>query len=374
MSLWLSVYLDLIRVAAALVVFFDHVGQGNAASGLTSHAYEFAQDAVLVFFVLSGFVIGHSVDTSHDDLRKFVIKRVARIYSVAVPALFLTIGLDAIRQSWHAGASAFLFNLFNRHVAVEIISGLLFTTEFWSWHFEIGSNGAYWSLGYEIWYYAAFAALYFGRRIWGIILASGLMLMTGPQVALFFLIWLIGLGSYYASAKIHIGKIQAIVLILFSSSAALLLAISARRMMSIYGAFGLSDVNVKSYVFYGLLATLFSVNIIAIAEIGKYLTPLPLGLVKFVRHLGNQTFPLYLMHMPVLAFITPLLPWKSTSWQTQVTVSILIPGLIFPVGYFLEHRKARWRQLVERFAEWLGWLSQTNITPTDSTEQQQPSK
>ena len=47
--------------------------------------------AVGVFFVLSGFVIGYAVHEREKDARSYFVGRAARVYSVAVPALVLTL-------------------------------------------------------------------------------------------------------------------------------------------------------------------------------------------------------------------------------------------------------------------------------------------
>ena len=63
-----------------------------------------------------------------------------------------------------------------------------------------GSNGPLWSLSYEFWYYIIFPALILATAAWaGIrsrILYAGLALLllwfVGPQIRLYFLIWLAG--------------------------------------------------------------------------------------------------------------------------------------------------------------------------------------
>jgi peptidoglycan/LPS O-acetylase OafA/YrhL len=52
-----------------------------------------------VFFVLSGFVIAFVTTERESDGRSFAIARLARVYSVALPALVVTFVLDAIGRS-----------------------------------------------------------------------------------------------------------------------------------------------------------------------------------------------------------------------------------------------------------------------------------
>ena len=99
-----SVYLDLVRVIACLIVFGHHMslnfgcyeptGNGCKARGwlIPFHA---GHSAVVIFFVLSGYVITYVASERETTLRDYALSRCARIYSVAVPALLLTIVLDA---------------------------------------------------------------------------------------------------------------------------------------------------------------------------------------------------------------------------------------------------------------------------------------
>ena len=114
--------------------------------------------AVDVFFVLSGFVIAHVCATREHDLRDYVISRTARIYSVAIPALILTAIVDAIGIRENAATYQGPFQAFSPGL---IIRSVFFIGEQWNAHRFPGSNGPYWSLGFEVWYYATFGAFLF---------------------------------------------------------------------------------------------------------------------------------------------------------------------------------------------------------------------
>ena len=51
-------------------------------------------DAVMVFFVLSGFVIAYVANSKEKTIESYFISRFARLYSVVLPALILTIIFD----------------------------------------------------------------------------------------------------------------------------------------------------------------------------------------------------------------------------------------------------------------------------------------
>ena len=91
----LSVWLDLARLAAALVVVLHHVWPVL----VPHHRLPWpGHHAVVVFFVLSGFVIAFVTDRRETTLRIYAQRRAARILSVAIPALMLgLIGTPLVR-------------------------------------------------------------------------------------------------------------------------------------------------------------------------------------------------------------------------------------------------------------------------------------
>jgi peptidoglycan/LPS O-acetylase OafA/YrhL len=89
----LSLYLDALRFGAALAVFVSHYATGRISGGLFWR-FDGGRTAVLVFFVLSGFVIAWVSDTRERTLEEYGLSRVARLYSVMIPVFVLTAVLD----------------------------------------------------------------------------------------------------------------------------------------------------------------------------------------------------------------------------------------------------------------------------------------
>ena len=96
-----SLYLDLARFIAALVVFGGHVSGQRLTGGLFWQFGLYMSHAVTVFFVLSGFVIRFATDQRETTAHAYGISRAARIYSVALPALAATFILDSIGHHIH---------------------------------------------------------------------------------------------------------------------------------------------------------------------------------------------------------------------------------------------------------------------------------
>jgi peptidoglycan/LPS O-acetylase OafA/YrhL len=95
-----SLYLDFARISAAVLVLLHRVFQ---LPFYESSLHFPGPAAVVIFFVISGFVIAYASD-GLADWREYAVARLARIYSVALPALLLTGALYAMGQLiWPAG-------------------------------------------------------------------------------------------------------------------------------------------------------------------------------------------------------------------------------------------------------------------------------
>src|SRR5690348_3723362 len=104
-----SGWLDLFRGLAALAVLYGHsrplfftsLSPGQSPHLLTRALYVlsgFGHQAVMVFFVLSGFLVGGTVIRTARDgrwsWRRYATQRGTRLYIVLIPALLLTLCWD----------------------------------------------------------------------------------------------------------------------------------------------------------------------------------------------------------------------------------------------------------------------------------------
>ena len=160
---------DAIRLAAAMFVVFSHsfeitggIGAFEPLMALTGGQASFGRAAVLIFFVLSGFLITKSW-LSDPQLRAFGLKRGLRI----LPALF------AVVLFWAFLAGPLLSNLsFGEYISSgetwSYLANLAFYTKFSSLPgvfatapIEAVVNGPLWTLKFEVLCYAAIAGLGF---------------------------------------------------------------------------------------------------------------------------------------------------------------------------------------------------------------------
>ena len=75
----LSLYLDALRFSAAFTVFLSHYAVVRYSGGLFWQMMPYGRTAVLVFFVLSGFVIAWVTETRERTLQEYTLSRIARL-------------------------------------------------------------------------------------------------------------------------------------------------------------------------------------------------------------------------------------------------------------------------------------------------------
>ena len=180
-----SLYLDTVRFIAARAVFFGDFAAHDLSGGLFWRIAPFRHDAVIVFFVLSGFVISHAVTKSEHDVRTYFINRAARIYSVVVPAIGITFRCTDLIGGW-VDPNYFAWSIRRDRCGSNSSAASPSPINSGPRRSSPAPNGPYWSLGYEVPYYAIFACALFARGLWRFVLPALLLLAAGPTIAALF--------------------------------------------------------------------------------------------------------------------------------------------------------------------------------------------
>lgn len=172
-------------------------------------------EAVLVFFVLSGFLVGGMVcariKLGRFDAPGYAVDRFSRLYVAFVPALVLTVVLTAIGMHWFNATGLYdatnpTFVEKDTPIAFAVNTGwrvFLGNLAMLQFYFvaPYGSNPPLWTLSSEFWFYVVFglagtAAMTRGSGRW---IAAGLaliaILVLGPMFWLYMGMWLIGVAA-----------------------------------------------------------------------------------------------------------------------------------------------------------------------------------
>lgn len=286
-----STLLHAIRWIAALIVLLGHAqmyARDKTGSGAFVWEYigDHAHAGVVVFFVLSGFVIAWSVDKSADlTWKKYYVDRISRIYSVLPIAIVFTIILDSIGGELSTSYdnpslipqdnywTRFFVNLFS-------IQG------FQGYRVQFGSNPALWSIGYEFFYYILFGLIFFWKEIFhskiklAIVVVLGLFILAGIKITLYFLIWLLGFVAYKLQKKFSLA---------FGYFWLFLSVVFLVNHFVVYQAHG----NIEYLRDFSLG--------LAVAALFVPATP-SVGSIKAHKFMADFSYSLYAFHMPILFF------------------------------------------------------------------------
>lgn len=312
MSRGFSLYLDLLRVLAAFAVVLSHAAYPRFTDGrwLWLRELNLGSDAVVVFFVLSGLVIAFVAQTKDHTLSSFAFNRTTRILSVALPALVLGWALDRIGAAQYPQVYAGPFYA-PLPLSEQMLRGLTFTNEWRGLEARLGSNGPYWSLSYEVAYYALFAIAFYVRgpaRVAFLVFGA---LLVGPNILLLAPCWLVGVALWHylkRGARLASGAAWLCALVPVVAYGAALAAGMPGLLLDLTNTLvDSSELRFSNEVIWNsLLALCVGVHLLGVASLMRVRVTLPGG--RAIRWLAAGSFSIYLVHYPLLQILGPALP------------------------------------------------------------------
>ena len=329
--------LDLLRLVAVLGVVLYHYGfRGPNALGMTHVALpelsSFARYGFLgvpVFFVISGFVIAYSAEGR--SALVFSIARFARIYPTFIFCMTLTslatllFGLPAFETSLGQWAANFL-------IAAPALG-------------RPYMDSAYWSLVYEVTFYAWVAVLIatgaFRRRIdLVIVLWLAISLLNELTLASVALrkIFLTDVSGFFAAGilifELHRGRRDVGLQCLLALSVA-----CAITMQSIYNLPWLREHTGASFDDW-VVAAICLASIVVIMWATR-IRRLPIS-GSLVRAIGGMTYPFYLLHQQVGYDVLNRIGPNSYPMIFVAVIVCSIALLSWAVWHFIERPCQKW--------------------------------
>lgn len=344
-----SGWLDTFRWLAAAAVLFSHarvlflasLTPDQPASLPTRGLYVlsgYGHAAVMVFFVLSGFLVGGSAIRATQEgrwsWRRYATQRATRLYVVLIPALFLTLAWDAAESSRIAGQTP------NNDTAVAVVtsqtirdntSAAVAAGNAVFVHTilvpSLGSNTPLWSLANEFWYYVLFPLLWIGlvrpgQAIWlravYVTAVAALLVFVGQSIALYFLIWLLGCAVWAAPEWSLLSRLwprrAAAVVTAVGVLAALATVRLGREWMVVADA---------------LLGVSFAL-LLYVLKHDRRPTAYPAAR-RVSAGLADFSYTLYLVHLPPLVFLRACLTYE-TAWAPTpaawVKLFLIVAGVV----------------------------------------------
>lgn len=332
-----SAFLDILRLSAAFVVFLAHTvlywnpSMAGPMQGVAHHA-------VLVFFVLSGYVIAYTTTEKCRTVRAYAIGRLSRLYSVVVPALLLTAVLGFLGSELDA---SFYAHYGRTGTELRYLLTLAHLNEIWFLDAYPPTNAPFWSLGYEAPYYLLLGVFWFvkpSKMRWVALVVCALVI--GPKVLLLLPVWLAGVAACLWRDRMVIGHRVAVL--------GYFVAVGATAAVVCWLPPWPQAVGAAPWYFSGAALSDFMTGLGWAAMIWFFHRAFGQmrvgdGFQRVVRWSASHTFSLYLYHAPLVVFTTALVPPVGMGLGQVLCVMTGILLLIIILGVITESQRSRWQ-------------------------------
>lgn len=341
----LSEFINVSRWAAAFLVLFGHVShlilvdykyvvEKSIFCKLLYFLAGFGHEAVMVFFVISGYLVGAlTLDKwkqSGPNIQAYASARISRIYTVLLPALMVGLALDYIGISWVNASELYtnsaqyntnsLFFTIGTALNFNVLIGNIFQLQGILVK-TLGSNSPLWSLANEWWYYIIFALVGVAltttsrnKKIVCALLAVTIAALLPTIMLVLGGVWALG---FLANAWLHSSfwRPHPILGIGFF----VVVVVLAR--LNHQGDFQTYDESVIAETFRGyLVGFAYVVALVSANSIQK------IPLKRFNQLLAEFSYTSYLTHFPAMVFIVAF-AYQFLGIQFQVQPSIY--GLLY---------------------------------------------
>ncbi|MDE2400632.1 MAG: acyltransferase [Burkholderiales bacterium] len=351
----LSIWLELSRVLAALVVFVGHsVALGVAPQEVGMAWHRTADDAVTAFFVISGLVIAHSTRASKATLSDYALARLSRVYSVALPTVLFALAVD--HMGMHFDVTQYAPNWQYPKLWLYLPLHWLFLGETWLGAIYPFTMAPYWSLGYEVWYYVLFGCITFlaGRTRW--VVVAAVLLIMGPRIWLLLPTWWLGVVLLRWLDRLRMGRGAAFGL--------MALALAAYALFLLSGVRGATDAASRQlYAWFSSVLTApfhqgSTVHVLSDYVVALLFAAFLVGCAScrfgfgtraeaLIRAAAAHTFTFYLIHFTLLVFARAL-GYASVSWGVYGGILGAILITTWGLARIGEQRRGWYRTLFAR--------------------------
>ncbi len=362
-----SFYLDLLRILSAFYVFIFHVGSGEIDTKLIFSTHHFskilglnyysAHYFVIVFFVLSGYLITMSASRPNISVKTFITARLGRLYSVLIPALFLSFLVAKILIIGNYYPLDLIKN--NTLLVQRFILNATFLSQSWSLNATPPLNNPFWSVQYEFMYYLIIASWLLVKNRLKYILILLIILISGLKVMLLFPCWLLGSFLYFIVSKKKTINIGISVMLFFSTLILLFLILNGRLILpfekpigdhDFYGFLLFFSWNFKADLIFSFLV---ATNVFAIFSLSKKMEYFNTSSVFNKLHakiqiISNCSYTLYLFHLPLLFLFSSIIPYDKTISFHQIGLVLLVLVTVYFIAKQTEWKVELWRGFVEK--------------------------
>ena len=336
------------RFGAALLVAVGHGVQLHFYTGDFPFGVRMQHYCVTVFFVLSGLVISTSVLGGRSSLPRYTLARVSRILPVAIPALvFAALAAYVLAgpmpvQIDNSPDDPLLF-------AERFLPPMAFVSA-WPGMPAPVWNPPYWSLCYEVWYYAIFALAVFLRG-WGRLFAVALACwIAGGAILLLMPVWLLGVALTHIPALRRVSALPGAVLLGLGLWAGLALFDVDRDVLNpLLRKVWTADPKWSAWAIADFaMGLVMCLVLVGLRPLTDRIEGRILKLEGLARSLAGFSFTLYLFHWPL---IQVLRSWGIESGKSGLGFAgliLVVTALCAGISILTERQSPRLRKWMER--------------------------
>ncbi len=275
------------------MLFVDWEG-GNSYAKVFYFVFGLGHEAVIIFFVLSGFFISKSVERSlgsENFWPIYTIDRVCRITVVLIPAVFLTavvdsIGLSSFEDSYiytGSSGSSVITEPVNILLVNTLANGFLVPVSIIE---IVSSNKSLWSISIEFLCYFIYPIFVFIKkeksilRLVYFLVFLLIIYFLGSVGIYYFMFWVLGLlaEKYENLTKFSISSMIVLLTIIIIGRSNVVL--------------------IKPELYDILIATFFSVFV---SSGFTFSSVFRLGFSRLAKHLASIPYSMYAIHLPIIA-------------------------------------------------------------------------
>ena len=367
--------LNVFRSAAALLVVFGHVrllffkDYANVEhSPLVAGLYSLTSlgsEAVIIFFVLSGYWVGGSV-ISRFQARRFAWStyasaRLTRLWLVLIPALAATLLLDRIGIAIFPQSDVYeITSVYDglpealSYSPLTFVGNLAFLQGL---HVPVlGTNQPLWSLAFEFWYYLLFPGLLASfwqgspkSKLFGAVVSVAAIVISGPAVLVLFPVWLLGAGVAAARRPIveTLNTFPRMPLAVFRGVSVVLVIGASIAAHELELPFGLGSLMLGAATAVAVAA--FIVDVGWSGVFGR--------LLSAASWTAHSSYSLYATHMPLVTFMAAaFVPEFENRWTISFATTASFIGIVIVCCIFA-YVFARFTERKTEFVrEWMSHL------------------
>ena len=319
-----------LRGLSAIVVLFSHAFQAFVApQDVTFYSVVrlLGQSAVMIFFVLSGFLIGHSIQKNIQQNQLFSIQiytmqRCKRILPPFLFALLWMLLLYYLAPYFFATHShsfetvpALMLRTAYDFSLHELVGSVFFVNEFLTP--TLSANAPLWSLSYEVWFYVLAGLMAVWRYAFarvGFVITLLILSVLNLQFLVYFGVWLLAFAFSFDQVRSYLDAKSLKIIQWIFGIFALCIA-----MYDAYQFFVIDQV--KTYqanlftMFNACIGLVFAIFLLQLYQKQRTFQPIWASSARF-------SYTLYVTHFPILLFAMGVFPqsYMRSIWTSMLAV------------------------------------------------------